>query len=448
MGTARVACAYPKASLPVSPLTSYRRLYELAGPAYVAIAFLGRLPLSMSQLGTLLLVSSATDSYATGGLAAGVLAVANAVGSPLAGAVADRLGQRPVVLTQSLAGAAALLFLVHAAGVAGTAPSTLVAAAAGAGLVMPQVGPLARARWRPMVGSTDPHRRRLLDTAFSYEGAVDEASFVLGPAMVGVLVALASPSVAMVTAALGLLVAGTAFARHPTARRPDPAPREAAGVRADDPGGARGRVLTLFFLGLLLALLCVGALFGATQTGTTVLADAVGKPGLAGLVHAVLGIGSVVAGLGTALLPSSFAQERRMLLAAAVLLVLSLPLLAVDSLGGLAWVVLALGFGVAPYMISAFTLGERALPPGRSALGLSLLGSSVGVGYAVGAGVAGRLADSLGEGDAHTAAFAVTVTAMAGAVALSLLLQRPAGRRTAAPDGSAPEPAHPLLDLV
>ena len=41
----------------MSPLASYRRLFSLAGPLYVAIAFIGRLPLAMAQMGTLLLVA-------------------------------------------------------------------------------------------------------------------------------------------------------------------------------------------------------------------------------------------------------------------------------------------------------------------------------------------------------------------------------------------------------
>ena len=59
----------------MSPLASYRRLLGLAGPLYVLVAFLGRLPVSMCQLGTLLLVSSSTGSYGVGGLATGALAV-------------------------------------------------------------------------------------------------------------------------------------------------------------------------------------------------------------------------------------------------------------------------------------------------------------------------------------------------------------------------------------
>ncbi|WP_101523911.1 MFS transporter [Nocardioides houyundeii] len=418
----------------MSPLASYRRLLDLVGPAYVLVAFIGRLPTSMSQLGTLVLISSTTGSYASGGLAAGALAIANAVGSPLAGALSDRHGQRPVVLVQSLLGALALGVLVIAAHADCSTP-VLVLCAAVAGSLLPQVGPLSRVRWRPLVADSGVHHRRLLDTAFSYEGAADEASFVLGPALVGTGVALISPEAAMLMASALLVVFGCAFALHPTA--PGAVPRPA-------PGTVVARVVTPFFVVLLLALMCVGMLFGATQTGTTVMADAAGEPGLAGLIHAVLGIGSVIAGLGTALLPESFGHARRMLVCAVALLVMSLPLLAVDSLTGLVLVVLALGFGVAPYLISVFTLGERALPQSRASLGLSLLASAVGLGYALGAGAAGRLADAHG----HTAAFTVTVGAMVLAVVLALVVRARDRSGPQAAAGSAAEPAHPLLDVV
>ena len=114
----------------MSPLASYKRLFDLAGAGYVLVAFLGRLPLAMSQLGALLLVSTATGSYGLGGLAAGALAVANALGAPVAGALADRVGQRPVVLVQSLLGATGLVALVAQVG-GSTATTVLIAALAG-----------------------------------------------------------------------------------------------------------------------------------------------------------------------------------------------------------------------------------------------------------------------------------------------------------------------------
>ncbi|GEP38981.1 MFS transporter [Nocardioides psychrotolerans] len=401
----------------MSPLASYRRLFDLAGPLYVAVAFLGRLPLSMSQIGTMLLVSSATGSYGIGGLAAGALAVANAIGSPVAGELADRVGQRPVVLVQSIVGAVGLVALVSLTGT-DAADGSLIATAGLVGLVLPQVGPLARVRWRPITRDTGHRQPRLMDAAFSYEGAADEASFVLGPALVGVVVVLVSPSGAMLLAAALLAVFGCAFAAHPTAR-----------LTGGSTGalGGDGRILTAVFVGLLLAQGCLGLFFGSIQTGTTALATEVGRPGLAGIIHSCLGVGSVLAGLATVAISERVGQERRVLVSASALVVLSLPLLLVDSVAGLIVTVLFLGFGVAPYMIGVFSIGERAVPAGRVGLAMTLLAGATGIGYAVGSTLAGRLADLHG----HPAAFAVTVSATVLAVALATLGQRPVRRMLA-----------------
>jgi MFS family permease len=408
----------------VTPLTSYRRLLHLAGPTYVLVAFVGRLPLAMSQLGTLLLVSTTSGSYGLGGLSAGALAVANAVGAPLAGSLADRVGQRPVVLVQSLLGATGLALLVAVVG-GDAAPTTVVLTAAATGLVLPQVGPLARVRWRPLTRTTGPHQRRLVDAAFSYEGAADEASFAIGPALVGLSVAAFSPGGAMLLAAGLLAVFGSAFALDPSARLTHAAER---------PAGS-GRVLGVAFLVLVGAQVSIGMLFGATQTGATVLATDAGTPGTAGLVHATLGVGSAVAGLATAYVPERIGHERRALVAAWALLALSLPLLVVDSLAATTMTVLVLGVAVAPYMIAVFSLAERVVPPARVGAAMTTLASATGLGYALGSSLAGRLADESGS----TAAFAVTVGATVLAVALMTTQQR--RLRTAATPVDAGRPA-------
>ncbi|MCD4533967.1 MFS transporter [Nocardioides sp. cx-169] len=411
----------------MSPLASYRRLLHLAGPLYVLVAFLGRLPLSMSQIGTLLLVSDVTGSYGSGGLAAGALAVANAVGSPLAGELADRVGQRSVVLVQSLLGSAGLVLLVTLTR-ADASAGVLTVTAAAAGLLLPQVGPMARVRWRPLTRHETGRQQRLMDAAFSYEGAADEASFMFGPALIGLLVAAASPSAAMLVAAGLLVVFGCAFAVHPTARLTG---------RAAGPLVGHGPLLSLVFVGLLGAQLCIGLLFGSIQTGTTALTTDAGQPGLAGIVHACLGVGSVLAGLATVALPPWVGHERRVLMSAALLLPLALPLLWVDSVTALVVVVLLLGFGVAPYMIGVFSIGERAVPPARVGLAMTLLAGATGIGYAVGSTLAGRLADAEG----HTAAFAVTVGATVVALLIAVAGQRSAHRMlTARAQASAASP--------
>jgi len=275
---------------------------------------------------------------------------------------------------------------------------------------MPQVGSLARARWRPITARTGAQQRRLVDVAFSYEGAADEASFAIGPALVGLGVVMFSPSGALLLAALMLAVFGTAFALHPTART-----RPSAGQTRPV-----GRLLSPVLLVLIVAQLLIGTLFGATQTGTTVLATEVGQPGLAGLVHATLGVGSALAGVATAFIPERIGPERRILVAASALFVFSMPLLLVDGLPALVATVGLLGFAVAPFMIGVFTLAERVVDPRRVATTMTLLASATGLGYALGAGVAGRLADQHG----YPAAFAVTVSAMAVALTLVAVTQR------------------------
>ncbi|WP_235497365.1 MFS transporter, partial [Aeromicrobium sp. Leaf272] len=266
--------------------------------------------------------------------------------------------------------------------------------------------PLARVRWQPITRRA-PDQRRLVDAAFSYEGAADEVSFVLGPATVGLLAVVVAPGDALLVAA-GLLVAfGSWFALHPTAALTRPEP---GAVRSDAP------VITGVLVVLALAQMLIGMLFGATQTGSTVLATAAGEPGQAGLIHATLGVGSAIAGLAIAALPERIGYPTRMVASASALLVLSVPLLLVQTIGQLVAVIALLGFAVAPYMISNFAMAGSVVEPERVGTAMTLLAGATGIGYALGSTVAGRLADLGG----HTPAFAVTVTATALALVLSL----------------------------
>lgn len=390
----------------MSAIAAYRALLRIVGPAYILVAFLGRIPLAMSQLGVLVLVSEATGRYGIAGAAAGVIAVANAIGSPVAGTLADRHGQRPVVLVQALVGAAGLCLVVLVTD-SDASRWTIFGAAALAGLAIPQVGPLARVRWRPLTSRAED-QERLVDAAFSYEGSADEASFVLGPALIGVLAIIASPAGALLTGAALLAVFGTWFALHPTARVVQ---RQVDGAEIRP-----GALWTAAFAVLVLAQLLMGMIFGSVQTGTTVLATAAGRAGDAGLIHAVLGIGSVMAGLAIAGLPEQILYATRMLVSAVGLLVLSSPLLLVDSLGALIAVIAALGFAVAPYMISNFALAGVLVPVRRVGAAMTLLAGATGIGYALGAAIAGRLADEGG----HHPAFMVTVSVAAAAVVLAV----------------------------
>jgi MFS family permease len=424
----------------LSPVQSYQRLFALTGPLYVLIAFVGRIPLAMSQIASLLAVSAATGSYTAGGVTAGALAVANAVGAPLAGALTDRVGQRQVLLAQSVLGtlglaALAALTATHTLGEQWW-PLPVVAAVGGA--FVPQVGTMARVRWRPISRARRSDDPRVMDAAFSYEGAADEASFVLGPALVGVIAAVAAPVASLVVAAVLLGAFGTWFALHPTGALVGPAPASAPGTGS--------RLLTGALLLLAATQLTIGMLFGSVQTGTSVLTTQAGNPGLTGLFHALLGVGSVLAGLAVVAMPDRIGYVTRLRWFTAALVVLALPLLVVDSLLALALVLLGLGFAVAPSMITTFTLAERITASRRLGAAMTLMAAATGTGYALGAALAGRLADLGG----HRPAFAVTVAATVLSLALALAAGRSVRRALDRPSGESGHgaPAQPVLEPV
>lgn len=383
----------------MSAINSYRALLHTVGPAYILVAFLGRIPLAMSQLGTLMVVSNATGSYGIGGAAAGALALVNAFGAPFAGSLSDRIGQRPVVAIQSIAGALGLVSIVWISSLH-VHPGVIVLVAAFAGVAIPQIGPLARVRWSPIVSDREDSHR-LIDAAFSYEGAADEASFVLGPTLVGFLVAIVNPSGALIAAAVILGLFGTWFALHPTAQ-----------MRNDVTAPGTDSLISLALFVLALAQFSIGMVFGSSQTGSLVVAIENNRPAMAGLMHAMLGVGSVVAGLTVAALPESISYAKRAQVSAVGLFTLSVPLLFADTITHVVVVIFFLGFAVAPFMISNFALAGHIVQSDRVGMAMTLLAGATGIGYAAGATLAGRLADFSG----HTASFAVTV--MAGLLAV------------------------------
>ncbi len=409
-------------------MATYRRVLALSGPMLPVVSFLGRLPTAMCQLGSLLLVARTSGSLATAGLVGGALAAGQTVGGPLLGRLADRYGQRPVVLVACWFDALAVAALVAAAlAGAGALPLALTGLLAGAGV--PQIGPLARTRLVALARRARADDR-LINTALSLEGTLDEMSFVLGPALVGLSATVAHPAVALALAALLLAVCGSAFALHPTAVVVRPAAvavrttavvRQATDVRARPPRARMPRAVH----GLRVSMALQGVIFGACQSGITALTERLHQPAQAGLVYAAMGVMSAVAGLSLALVPARITLPTRRRSAAAALLVLSVPLLFARSLGTLYPVVVVLGVAIAPHLITVFGLTERLVPAGRLAESMAFLTSAVVGGQALSLAASGRLAEAYGP----FAAFAVAVGAAAAILALALGI--PARRREA-----------------
>lgn len=374
---------------------SYRALVAHSHPTFLVLGLLARLPYATSPLATLILLEHTTGSYAFAGLAGAAQCVAIAAGGPAVGALADRFGNRVVGVATALANLVALLGLLLASGDQQARPAMLLAATL-TGLTQPQVGPLVRVHWSRVLP------RPLVPTAMSYESAADEIGFVAGPVLIGVLLPF-GPVAPMIATMVLLAVATAPFALVLTGSRP--------------PRRGTGQLPKLRLAGLFLAMVAVGAVFGAVQTGVTAYADETGRPGLAGLLYGLLGVGSALMGAACAWLPQGFLPHQRYvtfactLLAGTALLLTPLPPPVTIAVAGLT---------IAPYLVVLYTLTERLAPPDRAAVAMTVLSAGGPLGTAAGRAVSGYLADDHGS----TGAFAVAPATAAAGLLLALLTAR------------------------
>ena len=191
----------------------YRAVLSLPGirPLLVA-AFVGRLPVAMLSLAIVLLVSEQTGSYAIAGAVSATQALASAVFSPLLGRLIDRLGQTRVLVSCAIVFPISVAALITVAEVQ-PEPLPLIACAIPFGISFPPLFAALRALLGQLAGRAD-----LTESAYALEAVMQELFFISGPLLVAVLVAVASPQVALAAAAALTSVGTLAFAAMPASR--------------------------------------------------------------------------------------------------------------------------------------------------------------------------------------------------------------------------------------
>lgn len=401
-------------------------LLRATGASYFPIALVARLPYAMMVVGVLTLVVSARDSLAFGGLSSAMVGLGAACFGPLLGAAADRFGQRPVLLVAGLASTTALgtmAWVVHSPLPGGA----VLAVAFVVGASAPQVAPMSRSRLVEIIAAriSPARRERTFDATMAYESAADEMVFIVGPFLVGVLGTALDPWAPVAAAAVVTLVFVSAFAVHPSAT----AVRSAGGAAVETaPASHLARpALVVVVAGIL----GVGLFFGSMLTSLTAFMADHGNAEGAGLVYGVMGIGSAVFALGVALFPASFTLRARWLVFAGVLVAGTAVLPLVGSVAQMSLLLLVIGIGIGPTMVTQYSLGALRSPAGRSATVMTVLGSAVIVGQASSSVLTGTLADRFGTG-------AALVVPM---VAAALVLLAGVANWVLSPQAGTPRPA-------
>jgi predicted MFS family arabinose efflux permease len=388
-------------AVPPLGLARYRALFDVPYVRRLVLSgMLARLPAGMIGLALLLLVREQGGSYAAAGLVSGAYFVATAVGAPVSGRLVDRRGQARILFSRALI-FPALLVGVCVLALLDAHVALVGAAGAASGVMMPPVGASLRTLWPRLFADAE-----LRAAAYALEASLQEITFIVGPLLVAVLTAAASPALALGVAATvgGVGTMLIALAEPVRAWRPDE--RHAGSFL----GALESRgVLTIVFLSA-----CLGIGFGGTEVGFPAFAERHGGAELGSIPLSLFAAGSLVGGLVAGARVTM--PPLRLLRVSTVLLTLglALPLLG-WSLPSMAFLAFVAGLAIAPVVMSAYGLIDAVAKRGTAAEAFSWITTAVFAGFSIGMALGGTLIDAYGA----KASFVLGVGATALGVALA-----------------------------
>ncbi|MEU1277402.1 MFS transporter [Streptomyces sp. NPDC005805] len=383
----------------------YGQLLRTPGAwTFLLPGFAARQPFAMLTIGIVLLVQHTTGSYGSAGAVAAVTGVSMALFAPQSGKLADRFGQRAVLLPGVIVHALSVSALTVLA-LADAPLWALFAAAVPAGASVPQVGPMVRARWAARLQGSP-----LRQTAAAFESVTDEFTFVVGPVLATALCTGVHPAAGLIAEAGLTLVGGLLFAAQ---RRTQPAHGHIAGTsRRTSALSVPGvRVLAVAFLG-------IGSVFGGMQVSLTAFSEEIGQPGVNGLLYGLFAAGNMLAGVAVGAIAWKTGPRRRLIAGYAALTLAASLLWTAHSVALLGALGLVVGLCIAPSLITGYTLVDSLVPASARTEAFTWLTGAVALGQAAGVTVAGRLADGYGASAGFAVPLAGTALALATLVAL------------------------------
>jgi len=337
---------------------------------------IGRIPIGIFSLAIFLLVRQETDSFAQAGIASAAWALGAGVVAPLQGRLVDRFGQPAVLIPSTVlnAGSVAAFVLCARAG----SPTWVLAVLAWlGGAALPPLGACMRSIWADAFVD-DPAAR---NTAYTFESMLAELCYIVGPAITTLLIALSSPSTALLVA-IGLSAAGTlGFATAALAR----------GWRSEHESRSRaGALAAPGMRTLMLAIVPTGVTFGVLEVAMPAFAVAHGHAaGLAGIFLSAMAVGSLLGGLWYGARHWSGPIVGRFIGLELLFTLGLLPLLIADSVGSMVVLMAIAGLALAPSAAAGYLVVDHIAPPGTVTEATTWVMTANVAGAALGAALGG-----------------------------------------------------------
>ena len=371
-------------------------------------SLIARLPVAMTGLALVFVVTRAGGSYARAGLVTACYVAGAGAASPVWGRLVDRLGRRKVLVPTAALNAAGLITL-------SVVPQRMVGAvmvvAALSGVVAPPVSACARSLWPRLVAPS------LRTTVYALEATLQEGIFIAGPALVALLAGIFGAGAALAGTGVAGLVGVGLFVAHPGANLPvEPVTGHASGAW-------RIRELRRLVVATSVLITAVG------MVDLSVVAFAShGRPAgtAGGALLAVWSVGSMIGGLLVGARPAMATSSTA---AAVAVAGAGFALLALaPGTVGLGLLLLVTGLTIAPAIARVYADVSSAAPADVATEAFTWLASGALAGSAAGNALGGAIIASIGPRPAF-------LCAAATAVASALLVPAPARG-----------PAHEVLD--
>lgn len=366
---------------------SYRAVLALPyARTTFAAALVGRLAYGLLPLSLLFTVQSATNSFASAGVVVAVFGAMSLL-LPLKSRIVDRHGQHRVLPVLAGACAAALAAIAMLAWSGADSPAIYVALTVVAGAAAPPLGPAMRSTWRVLTDGTDLKAR-----AYSLDSVFEESLYLVGPMIVGVVLAVASGMAALAATACLLAFGTFAMVWQPPARRPGSPAASGSARFGVGPLRAPG------FAPVVITILAAAAALSIAYTCIAARAQQNGTPEAAGYVEAAIACGSVVGGLLWGRLAP---RNSRMTQLAALVAYLTIGIsvaAAATSLVVLGVVMAPTGLAIAPLFVVSYLAADELAPPQQRTEASTWVNTANNIGSALGASVAGFLIEGAGAG--------------------------------------------------
>ena len=377
--------------------------------------FFARLPNAMFSSAITLMIVGYFREYRVAGVVTAVATVANAIAAPIVGRLFDRYGQRRI--GRPLIG----VFALSAGGLVAVAAThrpvvVLCLFAACTGAAAFPVGSLVRSRWSTLHG-----RSQKMQSAFSLESMFDDVAFTVAPTVATTLATVTlplvgfQPAAGVVTMVALLLVAGLIF----LAQR-DTEPEIAPGADR----ASRSAILCPGVLLVTLVFLGVGIQFGSNNITMVAMCEQLGATWLAGPIMACGSVASMLGALFYGARHWVTPLWKRFVIGVVILAGAGLLFLTAHSYVALAMVSFLAGASISPSFVNGNAMIQRLVPATSLTEGLTWIGTSLGVGIAAGASLAGHMVDSYGAHSGYWVLSGGAVVALAIALASARSLRR------------------------